>query len=72
MPERLMPCRSAEQVRSRAAMEDRGKEKQILASSSGGTFVSLIFMLWKLENCKQIDHDSVGTLERINAVREVC
>ena len=33
-------------------MEDRGKEKQILASSSGGTFVRLIFMLWKLENCK--------------------
>ena len=44
-----MPCRSAEQVRSSAAMEDRGNEKQILASSSGGTFVRLILMLWKLE-----------------------
>ena len=30
-------------------MEERGKEKQILASSSGGIFTRLILVLWKLK-----------------------
>ena len=39
-----MPCRRAEQVLSRAAMDESGKEKQMLANNSGGIMGRLILI----------------------------